>query len=900
MAVVGGVEAAVRLHIDRGDNFNARDERGLTPLMLAAGRDKPGVCRLLIDSGADLFALDPSGRDALAIAKATCAPGSAAVIEAALTERRASDELAPSGLGTAALLDSAPVAPQLEAPSTATDSPAPNEAALACEAATTDLDMPDNFGDPLQTLGQPAWQIAATPTVLSAHASRSLTRAYESISLDDEDDAEEFDSTAWEPEEESPPPPDDPSLIAALAGIQRVIAAHEPIDDSEDWDTLEAYLPERAVPLASVEDADSIATLRRLLLRALREGSVPEIDAEDICSGPDGSPDPASLSLLRFVINDLGAEADERFEYRAPYESFEVFIKGDETPGEAEAVGEAMAFLADLESHRNDPMRHYMRDIQRRNLISGDEEVSLAKAMEGAAQRALDALAAWPIGMRRLLAAIKDARMGARALNSITSGSREEVEPDLGALAEGLDLESTLTLDSTADDRSDADRFEAAEEGDQSAESGGGATEPLAMSFFEQAGDLSLLVNLGASSVVHVSDIRARLASLALKRHFLIELADGASKDSSEAESRFLSATMALASARDAMVGANLRLVLSIAKRYLYSGLSMDDLVQEGNIGLIKAVDKFDWRRGYKFSTMATWWIRQQVSRSAADDCRTVRLPVHVHEKLQRVEREAMAFARMNGRAPSSAEIAAKLDMVPGKLEALLRADAPMLSLDQIGPDDHSIAVWLEDPCPNPFESLAAKELRAAFDQILSNLGGKPERVLRMRFGFVALDDPLTLEEVGRRFEVTRERVRQIESKALKRLNHPRQRDMLRGWLRDELAGKALMSEPPKEAVNDDDAHGPEAVQSKPATEPRRAPESWPIVQVDSTRQPTAMDRLLAEAAELGIPIENDRGGESGSTWVNLIEASDARTGALLRKLVAHGFEYWPGKGYWR
>ena len=168
-----------------------------------------------------------------------------------------------------------------------------------------------------------------------------------------------------------------------------------------------------------------------------------------------------------------------------------------------------------------------------------------------------------------------------------------------------------------------------------------------------------------------------------------------------------------------------------------------------------------------------------------------------------------------------------------------------------------------------------------------------------MRFGF-ALDDPLTLEEVGRQFEVTRERVRQIESKALQRLNHPRQRDMLRGWLRDELEGKALMSEPSKEAENDDDAHGPEAVQSKPATEPRRAPEPWPIVQVDSTRQPTAMDRLLAEAAELGIPIENDRGGESGSTWVNLIEASDARTRALLRKPVAHGFEYWPGKGYWR
>ena len=899
MAVVGGVEAAVRLHIDRGDNINARDERGLTPLMLAAGRDKPGVCRLLIDSGADLFALDPSGRDALAIAKANGAPGSEAVIEAASAERRATDELVPPGLVTAALLDSAPVAPQPDAPSTAADSPAPNEAALASETATTDPDVPDDFGDALPTLGQPAWQITATPTVLPAHEPRSLTRAYESISLG-EDDAEEFDSTAWEPEEESAPPPDEPSLVAALASVQRVIAAHEPIDDSEDWDSFETYLPERATPLARAEDADSIATIRRLLLRALREGSIPELDAEDVCSGPDGAPDAASLSLLRFVINDLGAETDERFEYHAPHESFEVFIKGDETAGEEEAIDEAMAFLADMESHRNDPMRHYMRDIQRRNLISGDEEVSLAKAMEGAAQRALDALAAWPTGMRRVLAAIKEARMSARALNSITAGSREEAEPDLGALAEGVELESTLTPASTDDDLVDSDDSEVASGDDPSSVSGStAAAEPLAMTFFEQANELSALIGLDTVPDANVSDIRARLAWLALKRPFLIELADVAGKDRSEAAGQFLAATRALASARDAIVGANLRLVLSIAKRYLYSGLPMDDLVQEGNIGLIKAVDKFDWRRGYKFSTMATWWIRQQVSRSAADDCRTIRLPVHVHEKLQRVEREAEAFSQKNGRAASSAEIATKLDMTPRQVEILLRASAPMLSLNHIGPDGHSIAARLEDPCPDPSESLAAKELRAAFDQILSNLGGKPERVLRMRFGF-ALDDPLTLEEVGQRLEVTRERVRQVESKALKRLNHPRQRDMLRGWLRDEPAGKALMSEPPKEAENDDDAHGPEAVQSKPATEPRRAPEPRPIVQVDSTRQPTAMDRLLAEAAELGIPIENDRGGESGSTWVNLIEASDARTRALLRKLVAHGFEYWPGKGYWR
>ena len=191
----------------------------------------------------------------------------------------------------------------------------------------------------------------------------------------------------------------------------------------------------------------------------------------------------------------------------------------------------------------------------------------------------------------------------------------------------------------------------------------------------------------------------------------------------------------------------------------------------------------------------ADWWIRQQVSRSVADDARTIRLPAHIHDKLQRIERQAVAMARAIGREPSSAELAAGLLMAPAKVHALLRAAAPSLPLDTADSDSDSIVERIEDPHADPFEAVAARELRATLEAMLSKLGGKPERVLRMRFGLaLGLCDPLTLEEIGLQFDLTRERIRQIESKALKRLDQQCHREMLRGWVREAESDKKKSS----------------------------------------------------------------------------------------------------------
>ena len=440
------------------------------------------------------------------------------------------------------------------------------------------------------------------------------------------------------------------------------------------------------------------------------------------------------------------------------------------------------------------------------------------------------------------------------------------------------------------------------DQGDGVAEQGAGAaTETLAPGFFEQAGALFALIGSDPAQTTYASNRRVILASLALKRTLLMDLADTTGDDTSENASRFRGAVRSLVASRDRMAGANLRLVLSIAKRYLYSGLPMDDLIQEGNIGLLKAIDKFDWRRGYKFSTMATWWIRQQVSRSVADDARTIRLPGHIHDKLQRIEREAAAMARAIGREPSSAELAARLLMAPAKVDALLRAAEPPLPLDSVDSDGDSIVERIEDPHADPFEIVAARELRATLETMLSKLGGKPERVLRMRFGLaLGLDDPLTLEEIGLQFDLTRERIRQIESKALKRLDQRRHREMLHGWVRGAESDKKASSGENEAPDENDEGEAPKAASLKSVAEAASKTQPRPSVYGGQSQQPSAIDRLLAQATELSIPVEDDRSGGSGSAWVSVIEAHDAPTRALVRKLIAQGFEYWPGKGYWK
>lgn len=846
MAVMAGVESAVHVHIDRGDDLNARDASGMTPLMLAAARNNPDICKLLLSAGANHSLLDPLGRTALEIAIASGSEATAAVLEGV---RAPTPYLPPSEIE---------VGPE---PQLATKSSLPvAEAALTVESETAiAIIEPESLAEPI------AQEPALPPSAVT-----------------DEMNDEEFDLSGWEAEEDQTRPEADLTVVDLASAVQIAITTHQPIDSSADWDDIDAYLPDVALPLARADDAEGRARLRRLLLRALREGSVPALDVQAQSTNEDGSANPEAEAYLTMVINDLGAEVDERVDYDDADESFEVFVDVDETPEEEAALDEALVAIDRAASPRHEPLRIYQREFQRMRLLTADEEIQLAKEMETALEAALDALATWPAGLARTLAASADAIEGSRQLSSIWAGGEPDPQP---ASAESLD----------GDELAEPIQGEVSDEDcEPDAEAPAGA---VVATFRKACEQLAALVDSEDGPRATAREVRQALVGLRLNRRFLLELIDAAS--GSAHCSGFRRAMADFRKARDRMATANLKLAFFHAKKYRYSGEPLDDLAQEGNIGLLKAVDRYDWRRGFRFSTYATWWIRQQISRHVADKVRTIRLPVHVHEKLQRVERMAQDLQTVIGREPTLDELAQRVDMPRERLAALLRSGAEVSTIDEATVDG-MIAADARDAhvSPDPADVVFQIQLSRALDHYISSLSAKDrkeERVLRLRFG-IGVDEALTLDEIGMQYEVTRERIRQIEAKALEKLRHPVRSkpfaQMVLG-LEPEENPLALGAPGTAVAVGSDETEVA-APKRSAAPRPHREP-----VESSGYPKPSELDRILMQAAEIGIPVDDDRPG-SGRIWVELMEVRDNRHRKLVRRLLGFGFSFRPGKGYWR
>lgn len=855
LAAISGVETAIKLHIRRGDDLDARDGSGATPLILAAGRRRKGVARLLLNAGVNPLLVDQSGMDALAHALKGGCPETIAILTEAVALLVASESVVDK-CENFRNVDSEALPPMGETPD-----------AEALPVVEESLEVAVSKGNDLLST-----EIEELPPVAPDNSSSPTSVITPKVKLNhlvlDDDPLENFCTDDWEAEEEVSAPDGDDTVVEVVRKVHEAIGRHKVVDSDEDWADVDLYLPARAAPLIRKEEGGAV---RELLLAALREGMISEARLIDVCSNTDGSSNEEAERLLTFVVQELGATVVEWTGSDEP-----PFLSGASMQ-EERLLTEAVEFAEDLASGRNEPFRFFSKGIPR-DLLDAEEEIALGREMEEAGREAIYALASWPEGLFAVFDAADRVASGEADVESFTAGpepsSDEEPVSKSAGTAEDEDVESELDEE---------------------------------VAFF-----------VNAVAVVKACGGDARRAADALEaarltRAFLMKLADKAGAD--HAARDFVACLSRQAKARERMILCNLRLALSIAKKFLWSGIPFDDLVQEANIGLMKAVERYDWRRGFRFSTYATWWIRQQVSRSIADVCRVVRAPVHIQDTARKVLRERELAEVHLGRPETELETARRIGMTLAKTRMLLAMFEDVVSLDEVDPESglSKVESLIDERALDP--EIGAE--RASLLRLLDDFEERERKVIFLRFGLMG-GDPMTLDEVGQCFDVTRERIRQIESKIIRRLSHRNKREILWPLTGDRYAPdsstfsdlrktETIVGTDDKPSQIDETRVTPEpiverAVPSCAFTRSEPPSVDLPILEAElsfsyeysSSTQASALtndraSRIADQARALGLSVE-DRRAEGDVLRIVMPFSSPPTIEMFGRKLLAYGF----------